>query len=757
MKELITCPSILQNSTPETQKQKIFYWSAASIIVLSYMLYYGNMITRHTALPYFDQTNYISRIYYIHDAWKNARHMLDYFNPNLILAGPYSARPPLLMIPPALLWGDHAHPHSVALLWLVIRMGVLMLAMVLMARLFKTARFVPAALLVILGSAFFLDVHPHQYQMDHAFVFFGFLAFALALWDLRQPSVHTATATALSTIMLLLIKPAALSFVSPIFCVLAARGIVWLVALLHKPEERVSWLAWAAVYVSMIIVIILLWKSPYGLAVAEHYKLASRGYWDWHMTLADAFQFITLIIPTWLLILLGLYLIWYRRIGMSKWVCLCCIATSLWWYIFNMFLAYTVVVDERYLTGGLAVGTTFALLVLCQNARIAILATTIASVLFVTNLLIAVGSFPITIGSPYYLQALLGPIAKAQRPVQEVGLLPLAEHIRAEVRKVHQPTEQVVVVTAVNDEYVEYSALNLAMRYTDGDVWSVIQFQPVPWGSTDFDLARLLQARWFLTKRQRNVVALKGDIWTSLYAVDNLITDPASPLHSHFEKRLDTPIEQPEFGRPGLFQPEAPDRMLQETVTLWYLAKVPTLSEQAKALRWIEPSFRNTPGHAVLLSQISRIEATTARGNGVDMIDAATAHNITTAADPSLRYISFNDRLRLLGIAQRRTQEGVELELAWESLQDQILDCVNFVHLLDMNKNIIGQLDYVQDQLKGIVKKGDLWRDVIRIPQAKLNQVETIGLGVTRPPSETFRTDHGPTDWDGHRLCIPVK
>ncbi len=45
-------------------------------------------------------------------------------------------------------------------------MGVLMLAMVLLAWLFRTTRFVPAALLVILGDAFFLDVHPHQYQMD---------------------------------------------------------------------------------------------------------------------------------------------------------------------------------------------------------------------------------------------------------------------------------------------------------------------------------------------------------------------------------------------------------------------------------------------------------------------------------------------------------------------------------------------------------------------------------------------------------------
>ena len=384
MTTLINCPSTLQDSILETQKHKLFYWSAASIIVLIYTFYYGNMITGHTALPYFDQTNYISRIYYIHDTWKHSKHMLDYFNPALILAGNYSSRPPLLMIPPALLWGDHAHPHAVALLWLVIRMSVLILAMVLMARLFKTARFVPAALLVILGNAFFLDVHPHQYQMDHAFAFFGLLAFALGLWDLQQPSVRTAIATAFGTIMLLLIKPAALCFVFPMFCVLAARGIVWLVALLRKPEERLSWLAWAGVYVAMISIIILLWKSPYGIAVAEQYKQGSRGYWAWQVPLTYALQFATLIIPTWLLLLLGLYLIRYHRIGMSTWMFFCGMATLVWWYAFNMFLTYAV--DERILASSLAVGVTFTLLVLCQSARMITIATTVAAVLFVTNL-----------------------------------------------------------------------------------------------------------------------------------------------------------------------------------------------------------------------------------------------------------------------------------------------------------------------------------------------------------------------------------
>jgi hypothetical protein len=86
--------------------------------------------------------------------------------------------------------------------------------------------------------------------------------------------------------------------------------------------------------------------------------------------------------------------------------------------------------------------------------------------------------------------------------------------------------------------------------------------------------------------------------------------------------------------------------------------------------------------------------------------------------------------------------EGVEAGERWPGLTSLVM---------------VDSTRHLEDQFKGTVKKGDLWRDVIRIPQAKLNYVTAIGLGVTRPPSETFHIDHGLTDWDGHRLAILVK
>jgi hypothetical protein len=584
--------------------------------------------------------------------------------------------------------------------------------------------------------------------MDQAFAFFGLLVFALVLWDLTRASVWTASAAALGTVLFVLVKPAALSFVFPMFCVVAVRGAVRLGAVVRQPRDLRRWLAWAAAYLAMMAVLALLWRSPYGQAVAEQYRIGRQGHWIWHVTVIHAVIFTTLVIPLWLLCLLGWYLVRHRRIGMSAWVVACGAATAVWWYVFNVFIAYTT--DPRVLVAVLGVGVTCALVILTQDARLSATATTIAAVLFVSNVATAAGA-------RHELQALLGPMARIQQPMPEVGVVPLVERVRAEITKVQQSGKPVDVIAVVNDDFVEYAALNLAMRYSSGDVWSFIQFRPVPWGSTNFDLGRLLQSHWFLTKRTRSAVALPGDTWVSLYAMDELITNPASPLQRYFEKRLEAPIRQPEFGDPGLFAPESPQRMLQEMVTLWYLRNEPPPAQQAQALRWIEPRFRQTPGHAELLSQIGRVQAVATRGNGVDVIDAITAQNIVTAAEPSLRHIVFGGRFRLLGIAQRRSRAGVELELAWESVEDQNLDGTVFVHLLDAKRNVVGQLDYAQDPFKGRVKGGDVWRDVVRVPVEKLEHVETIGLGVQVSSSENLRVDRGPTDWDGRRLSIAVK
>ena len=198
------------------------------------------------------------------------------------------------------------------------------------------------------------------------------------------------------------------------------------------------------------------------------------------------------------------------------------------------------------------------------------------------------------------------------------------------------------------------------------------------------------------------------------------------------------PVRQPLAGPLGLFNQEPPDAVFEDTVTLWRLSKRPSIGDSLAAMRWIVAAFRDTPGYPAVLAQLSRLEQVAAQGTG------------------ALRGIAFNGHLRLIGVVRRRTASGLDVEIAWQSLHDQALDAMNFVHLLDGSSNVTDRLDYPQDAYQGTVKKGTLWRDVIRIPEARLLGARTIGLGVWRPPADVLPIEDGPRDWNGHRLLIAI-
>src|SRR6185295_7811375 len=133
------------------------------------------------------------------------------------------------------------------------------------------------------------------------------------------------------------------------------------------------------------------------------------------------------------------------------------------------------------------------------------------------------------------------------------------------------------------------------------------------------------------------------------------------------------------------------------------------------------------------------------------------ADRILSNVPGELRNIDFKDELRLLGAAPHRTSNGLQLEVVWESLKDQKLDLMNFVHVLDDKRNIFSQFDYRIDDSTTQFNKGDIWRKVIEIPAEKLKSSREIGLGIIRPPSDTYPASDGPRDWDGHRLIVRIK
>jgi hypothetical protein len=142
--------------------------------------------------------------------------------------------------------------------------------------------------------------------------------------------------------------------------------------------------------------------------------------------------------------------------------------------------------------------------------------------------------------------------------------------------------------------------------------------------------------------------------------------------------------------------------------------------------------------------------------NPVKWIDSETAKVLIARSNTSLQNIRFGNEFILLGALTTHTEDGLTIELVWESLQDQPLKYINFVHILDSSKNITGQADYEQDSAQRLVSKGTIWHDIIKIPNHKLNAAKEIGIGVYIPPDKFLIADHGLRDWNNYRLIFKL-
>lgn len=143
--------------------------------------------------------------------------------------------------------------------------------------------------------------------------------------------------------------------------------------------------------------------------------------------------------------------------------------------------------------------------------------------------------------------------------------------------------------------------------------------------------------------------------------------------------------------------------------------------------------------------------------NRITFIDRKTAQEMLSKNDQVFQDIRFGEEFNLLGVMSRLTEEGLRLDLVWESLKGQHLKYINFVHVVDSAGNILGNADYEQDAAKRFVSKGTIWHDSVLLPAEKLHDAAAIGFGVYLPPGTFFIIDHGPTDWDQSRLLMEIK
>jgi hypothetical protein len=561
-------------------------WPLTIAVALIYVASFATFIRYHTSLPFYDGYGYVVKTRDLAEKFHDAS-FLQRLNPGLYFGEARPERPPLLMAIAAIVLGPNPTNAGIAYVWLAVRVGVILLALYLLSRELGTARFVPAAALVIFGSPLMCNFY-RLYFMDEPFAAFGLLAFTLILIDDRRQTMWSALAASTGILALFLVKPVAPAFVFA-FCVIrAARAL--LPVCLDRPNFKShagQLLEWAVPYFLLLVLMAaLVYASRYGPAIRELYKLGVAGYWSRDVTAGEFIQLTSLVWPPWLLLTLLVALPFSGRFG-HRTVTLYALGGLLWWLLFSFCLTYTV--SDRLVGQAMPYVVAAILVWVCQRPTMALVVTLVAAAFFTYNIRVANG---LTKPRSHGVAAMIrffSPVPQYQQPVPEVGLLPFARRLNAAI----MPQESEEVYGIFGDTYVEPSPLNMALQMTTQP--QRVRMQRLPANAMHFDLREICQTQWFITKTRRQASGFANTgLWTTINCVHALITDGESPLHPYFRKVLEHPVHQPD---------------LEDTLVLWHLPSSPPRAAIAESLRWLEPRLVNDPPafRAVIESQLKAL------------------------------------------------------------------------------------------------------------------------------------------------------
>jgi len=142
----------------------------------------------------------------------------------------------------------------------------------------------------------------------------------------------------------------------------------------------------------------------------------------------------------------------------------------------------------------------------------------------------------------------------------------------------------------------------------------------------------------------------------------------------------------------------------------------------------------------------------------LNFISQDDAVSITPASLKGYTGTNFGNLFTLRGLSIQCEPAGLNVKLAWESNVDQKLNLTNAIHLIDGTGKILRQADYKQSNEKENVRRGDIWLDTLLVPANKLNEdTKSVAIGLYDDSNHLLLLNRDNTDWDGHRLVVPLK
>ena len=119
--------------------------------------------------------------------------------------------------------------------------------------------------------------------------------------------------------------------------------------------------------------------------------------------------------------------------------------------------------------------------------------------------------------------------------------------------------------------------------------------------------------------------------------------------------------------------------------------------------------------------------------------------------------VPFSDGLDLLYVSKILQNDSVKLAFIWCAQKQVTLNQHVGLHFLDYQSGIVGQADYLLDKSQTAVDRGACFTTNTSIPEQQWREVVQLGVALYVDEKHLNEVHGGQTDWDHHRLLIPLQ
>lgn len=140
----------------------------------------------------------------------------------------------------------------------------------------------------------------------------------------------------------------------------------------------------------------------------------------------------------------------------------------------------------------------------------------------------------------------------------------------------------------------------------------------------------------------------------------------------------------------------------------------------------------------------------------LQFIDARQTGQLASEGVAGVRDLKFGDRFMLKTFVTHWSDQGLKVDMVWQSLRFQRLEFMEAIHFVDKNGKLLGGADHPQELNHAFIRSGAIWQDSITFTKSQLSGAATFGIGIYKMGGNLMPVSGGVLDWNGGRLLITI-